>query len=158
MEFDVVVVGGGISGSSTGFHLSSLGFRVCIIEAKDVVSILSEFFFNIRKRFGGRCETQRTDIKGKNYMVDTGNHFLHTDLFLRLGGQWIAPNHMHPRVNRLCKEIGIKINPQMTEGNCLIDLEGIRKSFQVNFYNCASSKSHRVKYLMFPALKITKHW
>lgn len=103
--YDVIVIGGGISGGSAAYYLKKQvkDLRILILEAKN--------------RLGGR--TQTISLK-----CSKPNQTSRWDI----GGQWVG--EMQKNVNRLMKELGIETYRQYDEGKKLLESNG-----KISVYN-----------------------
>jgi monoamine oxidase len=81
LDYDVIVIGGGIAGLTAARDLTPAGFRVAVLEARD--------------RLGGRVYYRA---------------FRGTDQKVELGGAWINPDH-EPNVKREVLRYGIPTSP-----------------------------------------------
>ncbi|XP_025082875.1 probable flavin-containing monoamine oxidase A [Pomacea canaliculata] len=97
IKYDVIVIGGGISGLTTAFHLKKRDpkLRIIVLEAKD--------------RVGGR--TQTISLKSKDG----------TDKW-DIGGQWVG--RCQPHIMSLLLELGLETHPQYTKGKKIQQLSG----------------------------------
>ncbi len=64
---------------------------------------------------GGRTET----VLHQGETFDIGAQVSHRVLFLYCN-QWIAPDTLQPRINKLLKELGLHSRPQYTEGKGIL--------------------------------------
>ncbi|MBS2013657.1 MAG: flavin monoamine oxidase family protein [Deltaproteobacteria bacterium] len=97
----MVVVGAGFAGLSAARALSSAGYRVVVLEARD--------------RVGGRTLTKTLDGEAEGTWVD-------------LGGQWIGPTQ--DEIASLVKELGIATFPTWTQGDNLVVTDGASRRYR----------------------------
>lgn len=101
LEADVVVIGGGLSGLMAADFLVRQGVaHVLLVEARD--------------RLGGRLHTHETE---------------HGAL-VELGGAYIGPREMQPRVWRLIDSLGVQTYKVPMQGRSLLHLDGRTSSYE----------------------------
>jgi len=98
---DVIVVGAGFAGLSAARALSSAGYRVVVLEARD--------------RVGGRTLTKTLGGDADGTWVD-------------LGGQWIGPTQ--DEIAGLVKELEIATFPTWTRGDNLVVVQGKARRYR----------------------------